>query len=202
MAQETCCALLKTHMVAELLARSPEIFAYKSPPHLSAMAAPGMTPGEEFIQTGVAAMQTVEFSIGGVIQTVSLVVAATILGQDALMEAKEVLAQKLTDYFSASKKPPKLENIEQDELDGTPEAAEEDTAKKLEFDDCNDGDDYPPTTVNGRYKANKAKFEALAAITNEEAEPRTKKMSVEEMLEAQRQEYQIVIAKLLDEKEK
>ena len=185
-------------MVAELLARSPEIFAVSSPPRSSAMAAPGMTPGEDFVQSGVAALQTIEVTIGGIMVNITMAVAAAILGPSALMEAKEALAQRFTEFFNGQKKKADLDNIDQDELDGTPDIVTTTTAKQLELDDCQDNDDdYSIVTL--RSKINKAKFEALAPTKAPGAEQRAKKISVEEMLEAQRQQYQLFTTKLPDE---
>ena len=143
-------------------------------------------------------MQTVEVIIGGIMVNITMAVAAAILDPSALLEAKEVFAQRFTEFFNGQKKQAALGNIDQDELDGTPDTATTTTAKQLELDDCQDNDD-DYSIVTPRYKINKAKFEALASIKTTETEPRIKKVSIEEMLEAQRQEYHLFTIKLLDE---
>ena len=79
MAQELSSAVAKIYMVAELLARSPNILGtLPSPP--PAMAAPGMTPGEAFLKPPIADEEFMDMTVGDLMSRLGFVGAAGIVG--------------------------------------------------------------------------------------------------------------------------
>ena len=202
LAQESCSAVAKTYMVAELLACSPELFLVARYSPSSSMAAPGMSPGEEFAKLGMLNYEPIEINVGETIIRVSIAGAVGLMGATALGEAKVAIAQKLTETFGKYQNNTEdsftensdINEIQQNDLDGTPDAQEH-----IMFHDYDEDDVATSSETHER-----AKFEALAinsAARMTETERRQKKILVEEMLEAQRDEYQKYIRELLDEQQ-
>ena len=209
LAQETCIASVKIYMVAELLARSPNILIATTPLPLETMDMPGASPSESFVQPGVAKENFIDVTVGDAVFRVIAVGAASIVGAAALAEAPQAVVEFLTETFGKHQakedsiaESSGINEIEDNELDGTPDVTSmtantttTTTTRKQLFED-----DIAAASVQHK----KAKFEAMANSNLDktlETERREKKANPEELLEAQRQKYQTFIEKLLDEHE-
>ena len=92
-------------MVAELLARSPIILlATANILRPSTMAAPGMTPGEDFVKPGIGNEEFFEINIGETMIRVGITGVMGLVGASALGEARATTAEKLADTFGKYKK--------------------------------------------------------------------------------------------------
>ena len=185
-------------MVAELLARLPSILiATVNPSPVQAMAMEGSP--EQYIEPGIRNVnieEFVEITVGGTLLGVTLASLATILGVAAAGEAKEALVEALAQRFGKYQSESKvlavkdkdseesiigINDIETNELDGSPDAS-----KQL-FKDV-EAEDEDVATKRVTYK--KAMFDAMASnksSKNPEAEQKDKKVSLQEMLDLQRE---------------
>ena len=227
MAQVLIVLVDKSFMVAELLARSP-IFSSVSQPNPATMVLQGsptpylrlpikdwqpieMTIGVVIAQVGI--------TIGGVVLGASALAEA----RDAIAE---VLVEKLGKYQTADHLGGSLQLKDTDgcpggliplkdtevlNFDGTPDS---DISKKL-FNDCDDGDgdkaakditkdkvDDGDDAAKGSVKTKRDKFQAMISkeINKAKAQDVTIKMvSVDEMLDAQREQIEHYIAKLIEQ---
>ena len=111
----------------EVLARSRDIISGILNTLSQAMAENvGMTPGETYVKSGAAEMEVVEVSIGGILVKVGIAGAGVMLGASALGEAKDAVVDGLTHVFGkyqvkAKDQVTELNEIDDNELDGTPE---------------------------------------------------------------------------------
>lgn len=194
-------------MVAELLARSPSnIFAAYTlhfPP--SAMATT-MPPSEEFVQPGVAKEVAIEVIVGSVIIQADIAGAVGRVGVGALAEAKAAVVERFTGKLGKYQNTAEdsftdisdTNDITDNDIDGTPEA------KQHGFNQDRGG------IVNASAIDKGVKFEALTgnratpiiSITKTtDGEERHKQVSVEELLEAQRDDYRVYIKNLMDDRQ-
>ena len=196
-------------MVAELLARSPSILlATVNHSPVQAMAMEGSL--EQYIEPGIRNVnleEMVEIIVGGSLLRVTLASFATILGVAVAEEAKDTLVQALVKKFGKyqnesqilavkdqnesqnlavkDKDPEKgvtgINDIETNEFDGSPDASKQ-LFKEAEVEE----EDVATKSVT--YK--KEMFNALASnkgSKNTEAEQKEKKVSLQEMLDLQRE---------------
>ena len=193
LAQELFVSVDNIFMVTELLARSPDIILGALETLSPAMVdTPGMTPGEEFVKSGVAEMETMEISIRGVIVKVGIAGASMLLGASALGEAKDAVVDGLTHVFGKYQVEAKdeLNDIADSGLDGTPDA---NTQQLLPQADS----DVATTSVSFK----KAKFEALASNQTTKAIETTTKQKqapTAELTEAQQLKVQKFMNEVMD----
>ena len=137
--------------------------------------------------------ETIEIPVGEAMVKIGFVGAGMVLGAIALGEAKAAIVEKITEAFGKYQTT-KSSEIEQNDLDDTPDA----TRQPLTVIEWEDEGEVSTTSVMHK----KAKFEALASEEsnkNIDTEQRPKKTSMEEMLEAQREEYQHYMKRFREE---
>ena len=161
----------------------------------------------EYVDTGIRNMEFVDHLVGELIMQVVKIGGGTILGAMAANEAKDAVVEVLTKTFSKQKETtPDLSAIETDEFDDTPNKQQ-----LFALEDKQDEQDIATTSVTYR----RAKYEALASsngtttkVTDADAKNKTKttddntkSITMEEMLQEQRVEYQRFIKELLKEQQ-
>ena len=167
------------------------------------MSLPGMSPGEPFVEARIRTEEFMDIEVGGQIVKVCLAGAASILGVSALSEAKDILVDTLASAFgksgraaaSTGSEAPSINDIKDNELDGTPE-----TKKTLDFQEADEGE--ATDAAEKSFTDKHAMFQALAnKSTKAEKDQQQKKTSVETMMETQRTEYEKFINELLDKQQ-